>query len=113
MRIRVLATAAVLLAAFAGVLAQTGARQISLLVTNGIVVTMDGAGRVIQNGGVAVDGADIVAVDTADAIRKQFRGTDTIDAAGGSSCPASSTPIRTRRWSSTAGWQTTSRSWTG
>ena len=59
-----------------------GQRQVSLLVTNGIVVTMDGTGRVIGGGSVAVDDATIVAVDTADAIRRQFRGRDTIDAAG-------------------------------
>ena len=63
-----------LLVAVAAASAQTGPRQVSLLVTNGIVVTMDAAGRVIQNGAVAIDGADIVAVDTADAIGKQFRG---------------------------------------
>ena len=38
--------------------------------------------RVIANGAVAIDGTDIVAVDTAEAIAKQFRGTDTIDATG-------------------------------
>ena len=43
--------------------AQTGERQVSLVVTNGTVVTMDGGGRVIANGAIAVDGADIVAVD--------------------------------------------------
>jgi 5-methylthioadenosine/S-adenosylhomocysteine deaminase len=58
------------------------ARQVSLVVTNGIVVTMDGPGRVLPNGGVAIDGTDIVAVDTADNIRQQFRGRDTIDAGG-------------------------------
>ena len=52
------------------------------MVTNGIVVSGDRAGRVIQNGAVAVDGTDIVAVDTVEAIRRQFRGTETIDAAG-------------------------------
>ena len=82
MQIRVAATAAVLATAVAAVSAQTGAREVSLVVTNAIVVTMDAAGRVIHNGAVAVDGADIVGVDTADAIRKQFRSTDTIDAGG-------------------------------
>ena len=82
MQIRVAATAAVLTAAAAAVSAQTGAREVSLVVNNAIVVTMDATGRVIQNGAVAVDGADIVGVDTADAIKKQFRSADTIDAAG-------------------------------
>ena len=61
---------------------QTGERQVSLVVTNGIVVTMDGGGRVIGNGAVAVDGSDIVAVDTAEAIQRQYRGTETVDAGG-------------------------------
>jgi 5-methylthioadenosine/S-adenosylhomocysteine deaminase len=82
MQNRVVATAAVLMTAVAAVSAQTGAREVSLVVTNAIVVTMDAAGRVIQNGAVAVDGADIVGVDTADAIKKQFRSADTIDAGG-------------------------------
>ena len=70
-----------MIAAVAVVSAQ-GQRQVSLLVTNGIVVTIDGGSRVINPGSVAIDGADIVAVDTAGAIRQQFRGRDTIDAAG-------------------------------
>jgi 5-methylthioadenosine/S-adenosylhomocysteine deaminase len=61
---------------------QTQERQVSLVVTGGTVVTMDGGGRVIANGAVAVDGADILAVDTADAISQRFRGTETIDASG-------------------------------
>ena len=47
-----------------------------------MVVTVDTAGRIIQTGAVAIDGTDIAAVDTADAIAKQFRGRETIDAAG-------------------------------
>ncbi len=82
MKMRVFAAAAALIAAVAAVSAQTDPRQVALLVTGGVVVTMDGSGRVIPNGAVAVDGADIVGVDTADAIRKQFRGAETIDAAG-------------------------------
>jgi 5-methylthioadenosine/S-adenosylhomocysteine deaminase len=66
--------------------AQTG-RPVSLIVTNGVVVTGDAAGRVIPAGAVAVDGADIVAVDTAAAIAKQFRGAETLDAGGGIIAP--------------------------
>ena len=75
---------AVLIAAiaFAIVATQTGERQVSLIVTNGIVVTMDAERRVIANGAVAVDGADIVAVDTMDIIRRQYRGTENVDAGG-------------------------------
>ena len=74
----------VLVAAIALVIVstQTGEQQVSLVVTNGIVVTMDGAGRVIANGAIAVDGADIVAVDTTDAITRRYRGSETVDAGG-------------------------------
>jgi 5-methylthioadenosine/S-adenosylhomocysteine deaminase len=58
-------------------------RAVSLIVTNGIVVTVDANRRVIDAGAVAIDGRDIVAVDTASAIAARFRGRQTIDAAGG------------------------------
>jgi 5-methylthioadenosine/S-adenosylhomocysteine deaminase len=57
-------------------------RQVSLVITNGIVVTVDGGNRVITPGAVAIDGTDIVAVDGADNIQRQFRGRETIDASG-------------------------------
>jgi 5-methylthioadenosine/S-adenosylhomocysteine deaminase len=63
------------------VLAQT-ARQVSLVITNGIVVTVDSGNRIITSGAVAIDGSDIVAVDTAESVRRQFRGRQTIDATG-------------------------------
>jgi len=62
--------------------AQTGQRQVSLLVTGGTVVTVDAANRVIASGAVAIDGSDIIAVDTAAAIGRRFRGRETIDARG-------------------------------
>ena len=69
--------------ALAGLRAQQqGPRQVALVVTGGTVVTVDANHRVIPNGAVAVDGTDIVAVDTADAIRRQFRAGETIDATG-------------------------------
>jgi len=55
---------------------------VSLVIANGIVITVDGANRILSPGSVAIDGADIVAVDTADTIRRQFRGRETIDAGG-------------------------------
>src|SRR5688500_17016207 len=57
-------------------------RQVSLVVANGTVITVDGNRRVIGRGAVAIDGRDIVAVDTAEAIAAGFRGSETIDAAG-------------------------------
>jgi 5-methylthioadenosine/S-adenosylhomocysteine deaminase len=82
MRIRNGLAALLICAAVGLVSAQAGQRRVSLVVTNGTVVTMDAAGRVIQNGAVAIDGADIVGVDTAAAISRQFRGRETIDARG-------------------------------
>jgi 5-methylthioadenosine/S-adenosylhomocysteine deaminase len=63
------------------VLAQTP-RQVALVITNGIVVTVDGANRIINPGAVAIDGTDIVGVDTVDNVSRQFRGRQTIDATG-------------------------------
>jgi 5-methylthioadenosine/S-adenosylhomocysteine deaminase len=78
-----IAAVAVLIAIALGVVwSQPQAREVSLVVTGGTVVTMDAGRRVIANGAVAIDGADILAVDTADAIGRRFRGAETIDAAG-------------------------------
>ncbi|HEY7058558.1 MAG TPA: amidohydrolase [Vicinamibacterales bacterium] len=57
-------------------------RQVSLIVANGIVITVDAAHRVIQDGSVAIDGRDIVAVDTRAAIAARYSARDTIDAHG-------------------------------
>ena len=57
-------------------------RTVSLVVANGTVVTVDGSRRVIPRGAVAIDGRDIVAVDTAERIAAAYHGRDTIDAAG-------------------------------
>jgi len=79
LRMCVLVTAAVLaLATVQPVQRQT----VSLVVANGTVVTVDANRRVIPRGAVAIDGRNIVAVDTADAIAAKYRGRDTIDASG-------------------------------
>jgi 5-methylthioadenosine/S-adenosylhomocysteine deaminase len=72
----------VTVAALAAVSTQTGQRDMSLIVANGTIVTMDGDRRVITGGSVAIDGPDIVAVDTAAAIAGRFRSEHTIDASG-------------------------------
>jgi 5-methylthioadenosine/S-adenosylhomocysteine deaminase len=82
----------VVLAVFASVLlgpparpaaAQAGTRQgVALVVTGGTVVTVDGSGRVLAPGAVAIEGREIVAVDTPDAIAARFTATETIDATG-------------------------------
>jgi 5-methylthioadenosine/S-adenosylhomocysteine deaminase len=78
---RPIAAVAIALIATAVVSAQ-GLRQVSLVITSGIVVTVDASGRIISPGAVAIDGADIVAVDTAENIRRQFRARETVDATG-------------------------------
>src|SRR6188474_3636898 len=82
MRTRLPAAAAIAFVAMVALSAQNAPRDVDLIVTGGTVVTVDAAGRVIENGAVAIDGADIAAVDTAAAIAKQFRGRETIDASG-------------------------------
>lgn len=81
MRIRLCAALVFELAWLVGLAAQ-GQRQISLLIVNGTIVTMNPARRVVANGAVAIDGTDIVAVDAADVIRRQYRARETIDASG-------------------------------
>ena len=82
MRIRVLALALGMFLALTAVSAQNAPRQVSLVVAGGTVVTVDPANRVIADGAVAIDGTDIVAVDTAENINRQFRGRQTIDTSG-------------------------------
>ncbi len=57
-------------------------RQVSLVVTGGDVVTMDGQRQVLSPGAVAVDGTDIVAVGTPEDVARRFSAAETIDAAG-------------------------------
>jgi 5-methylthioadenosine/S-adenosylhomocysteine deaminase len=85
MRLRVLAALTALCAAIplaALPLAAQQRRAVALVVANGIVVTMDGGRRVLSPGSVAIDGTDIVGVDTPAAIARQFSARQTIDAAG-------------------------------
>jgi len=61
---------------------QSPRRNVSLVVTGGTVVTVDGTGRVLSSAAVAIDGRDIVAVDAAAAIAQRFTAARTIDATG-------------------------------
>jgi 5-methylthioadenosine/S-adenosylhomocysteine deaminase len=61
---------------------QATVRQVSLVLTNGTVVTMDGGNRVIAPGALAIDGRDIVQVGMAGEIAQAYAGTETIDVAG-------------------------------
>ena len=68
----------------AGIIAggQTARKQISLIVTNGTVVTLDASRGTIPSGAVAIDGRDIVAVGTAEEIASKFTATESVDATG-------------------------------
>ena len=57
-------------------------RRVALLITGGIVVTVDEARHVYNPGAVAIDGTDIVGVGTAADVAARFRGADAISAAG-------------------------------
>lgn len=59
-----------------------GPRPVSLVITGGTVVTVDGARRVIARGAVAIDGSRIAAVGTAADVGRLFAGRETIDATG-------------------------------
>jgi 5-methylthioadenosine/S-adenosylhomocysteine deaminase len=78
----VVTAAASVAGALTVVWSQTGQREVSLVVTHGTVVTMDPGRRTIADGAVAINGTDILAVDSSEAIERQFRGADTIDASG-------------------------------
>jgi 5-methylthioadenosine/S-adenosylhomocysteine deaminase len=62
-------------------LAQAPRQTASLILTGGIVVTMDSQARILSPGAVAIDGRNIVAVDTPEAIAVRFSGQTVIDTA--------------------------------
>ena len=82
-RVRAIAVVAMLTVVFGW---QRGAAQqpstVSLIINNGIVITVDGNRRILNPGSVAINGTDIVAVDTPAAIAARYKATQTIDATG-------------------------------
>src|SRR5688572_4404280 len=80
MRIRAAVALTALLSA--GLTPQFPPEQVDLVVYNAIVVTMDGGGRVLPRGAVAIRGRDIVAVETAEMIATRYTAKDTLDAEG-------------------------------
>ena len=85
MRIRVLVAgmAAMIAAPIAWqTLAARQATAVSLVITNGIVITVDGNRRILNPGSIAINGTDIVAVDTPANIAARYKAADTIDATG-------------------------------
>jgi 5-methylthioadenosine/S-adenosylhomocysteine deaminase len=57
-------------------------RAVAVVITNATVVTEDGARRVLAPGAIAIDGTDIVAVDTPAEIAAAFTARQTIDGRG-------------------------------
>jgi 5-methylthioadenosine/S-adenosylhomocysteine deaminase len=76
---RAVVALAVLLAA---PLAARQPEAVSLIINNGIVITVDGNRRILNPGAVAINGATIVAVDTPASIAARYRAAETIDATG-------------------------------
>jgi 5-methylthioadenosine/S-adenosylhomocysteine deaminase len=70
------------IAAASILLPQAERRAVSLIVSGGTVITMDPAGRVLSPGALAIDGRDIVGIDTPDAIGSRFSARETVDASG-------------------------------
>ena len=58
-------------------------QSVDLIVTHGIVVTMNGARTLYQDGSVAIRGDSIVAVGPRAEVEAQYKATQTIDAHGG------------------------------
>jgi 5-methylthioadenosine/S-adenosylhomocysteine deaminase len=71
----------VLLALGAAVYAQAP-RRVSLVITGGIVVTVDGARHIYNPGAVAIDGTDIVAVGPVADVASKFRGAEQLSVSG-------------------------------
>ena len=67
-------------AALAALSAQPARRRVSLIVTGGTVLTQNAAHRILTPGALAIDGTDIVDVDTPAAIRAKYQAAETIDA---------------------------------
>jgi len=72
--------ALLVLAMLVGVSAQPARRRVSLIVTGGTVLTQNAARRILAPGALAIDGTDIVEVDTPAAIAAKYQSAETIDA---------------------------------
>src|SRR5688572_27889589 len=82
MKSRLLIAAAVTAALVAVLFAQSGSRSVALIIANGLVVTMNPNRQIVENGAVAIDGADIVAVGPGADVAARFSGRETLDARG-------------------------------
>jgi 5-methylthioadenosine/S-adenosylhomocysteine deaminase len=57
-------------------------RRVSIVITGGVVVTVDAERRIFSPGAIAIDGRSIVAVDRPEVIAARFKAADTINASG-------------------------------
>jgi 5-methylthioadenosine/S-adenosylhomocysteine deaminase len=64
----------------AAALAAQGREAASLIVVGGTVITQNATRQILAPGAVAINGTDIVAIDTPDAIQRRFRAAQTISA---------------------------------
>jgi 5-methylthioadenosine/S-adenosylhomocysteine deaminase len=79
---RILAAVILSAAAAAAATPAPQPQQVDLILYNAIVVTMDGASRVLPRGAVAIQGSDIAAVDTAENVAASYTARETLDAGG-------------------------------
>jgi 5-methylthioadenosine/S-adenosylhomocysteine deaminase len=82
MRIKIIALFLLISFAQSTTMAQRRKTNVDLIIRGGTVVTMDGSRRVIENGGVAIKGGRIVAVDDTADIDRQYVARDIINAVG-------------------------------
>jgi 5-methylthioadenosine/S-adenosylhomocysteine deaminase len=73
---------AAVLAVLAIAAVQAPRRAVSLIVIGGTVITENAAHQVLSPGAIAIDGTDIVAIDTPNAIIRGFSAAETIDELG-------------------------------
>ncbi|HBO90412.1 MAG TPA: amidohydrolase, partial [Acidobacteria bacterium] len=57
-------------------------RAVSLIITGGVIVTMDDDRRVLTPGAIAIAGDGIVAIGSPDRVQKDYISDDTIEASG-------------------------------
>jgi 5-methylthioadenosine/S-adenosylhomocysteine deaminase len=66
----------------AAVAVQPPRQPVAFVITGGTVVTMNAARQVLSPGAVAIEGRNIVAVDTPEAVAARYTARETIDASG-------------------------------
>jgi len=73
---------AVFLAAGTIAAGQLSQRTVALVITGGTVITENASHQILTPGAVAIDGTDIIAVDSPEAIGSRFTAREAIDASG-------------------------------